>query len=888
MCSVGEGIYAFLDALFLGPRIHFLLGPSDDEVAIELARASPYWAMLQISAGATSPALSDRNHFRYFFRTITPDQSHNNARLEFLRHFRWQYAATINENTESYALAMNALVGALEDQNITFRATGSIGESKIREQLELFKEKDARILFGAFSVEFAKQVFCEAFRLGLYGSRYVWFLSGSYPVGWWKNRANETTCTTAQLEKAIDGYISVTTSDALMNNKVSAAGITYEEFIHLLDENSPSSTYSPQALAFDAIWTIALAVQKSLPVLERNGLRWMDYDDTNQEIAQIVAGVLSRLDFPGISGPIRFSGADRVGVSVFRQFVQKETNTIAMYYPDEGLLSFNCSGCEPVSWEGSRKPADRRHESYVIEVIETEVFVSITIISFFGIIIACLFLLFNFRFRNEKFIKLSSPKLNNTTALGCCLVYASVISLGIDFGITGDLYYSRPICHLRIFFFSTGFSVAFGSLFLKTFRVHQIFRKASRGVIKSKLLRDNQLLSGVGLLFILDCILLTIWFLVDPIRVELRPLPEIYSLLDPDVILRRDVEVCSSDYMGSVWLPFLYMYKGLMLLAGIFLTFETRHVKIPALNDSQAVGLSIYNVVICSVIAFAVTQIILEHHTLHFVLIASLTIATTTGTLCFLFLPKILTVVKKNTGDDPMLSASGLKVECNTRRLAIEDPRERYIRAEIQNRVCKLDMNDIEVECDRLESLLRLPITPYMKVSESVLLSLPEYFVDDEKTVQRCKFVRSTYEPPKEEKAKGKASFLMSHLQLHRTPSMTPSHGATEDSVEEPDEPRGNNTETMVMETDEGNVTLIVQKSVRGGSGAAAPGGAATGMAAKVKFRRAMVRYKFTAIKPTAKRVSAVTVAPGCNGNGSLLEEQQKQDDGDEGEGQES
>jgi hypothetical protein len=93
----------------------------------------------QISAGATSPALSDRNQFRYFFRTVTPDQSHNNARVEFIRHFKWHYAATINENTESYALAMNQLVGTLEDHNITFGATGSIGESKIRSQLELFK-----------------------------------------------------------------------------------------------------------------------------------------------------------------------------------------------------------------------------------------------------------------------------------------------------------------------------------------------------------------------------------------------------------------------------------------------------------------------------------------------------------------------------------------------------------------------------------------------------------------------------------------------------------------------------------------------------------------------------------------------------------------------------
>lgn len=64
-------------------------------------------------------------------------------------------------------------------------------------------------------------------------------------------------------------------------------------------------------------------------------------------------------------------------------------------------------------------------------------------------------------------------------------------------------------------------------------------------------------------------------------------------------------------------------------------------LQIPALNDSQAVGLSIYNVVICSALAFTLTQIIFDHHTLAYILISSLAFATTTGTLCFLFLPKV-------------------------------------------------------------------------------------------------------------------------------------------------------------------------------------------------------------------------------------------------------
>jgi gamma-aminobutyric acid type B receptor len=34
----------------------------------------------------------------------------------------------------------------------------------------------------------------------------------------------------------------------------------------------------------------------------------------------------------------------------------------------------------------------------------------------------------------------------------------------------------------------------------------------------------------------------------------------------------------------------LYAYKGLLLLFGVYMAWETRNVKIPALNDSQYIG----------------------------------------------------------------------------------------------------------------------------------------------------------------------------------------------------------------------------------------------------------------------------------------------------------
>ncbi|XP_055335361.1 gamma-aminobutyric acid type B receptor subunit 2-like [Paramacrobiotus metropolitanus] len=859
MCSVGHGINAYYRALFFGPKIHFLLGPSHDEVAIPLARATPYFAQLQISAGATSPALSDRKHFRYFFRTVAPDQSHNEARRAFLHHFGWRFAAAINENQEAYALAMNEIVRTLAGYNITFRATGSIGINKIQEQLRIFKEKDVRIIFGAFSLDFAKRMFCEAYHLGLYGERYVWFIPGSYPRFWWRLRDNSTTCTVEQMETAIEGYITVTTSDSLMNNRTSSAGIRYDQFTVVQNDlQKAGASYSPQALAFDAVWTFAFMIQESRSTLDRKGLRLENFSYKNREMTEIFKDTLSRLDFDGISGPIRFYGSDRVGVSVFRQHRVGEMKTIAFFNPEDNFLHFNCSICEQISWiaSGARVPADRRVVLPVIETVTREVLYIIGSIALLGILLALSFLCFNILFHSQKFIKLSSPKLNNTTALGCCLVYASVISLGIDYGVTGESSIMKSICQVRIFLFSTGFSVAFGSLFLKTFRVHQIFRKASGGVIKSKLLRDNQLLCGVGCLFTIDCIFLFIWFVSDPIQVELMHIGEQTLANNPDVVLRRKLEVCSSEYMTTLWLPAIYISKGLMLLAGIFLTFETRHVKIPALNDSQAVGLSIYNVVICSIIAFALTQIIVEQHTLRFILVSGLTIATTSGTLCFLFLPKIM-VVLKNSGDDPVLSSSGLKVECNTRRLAVEDPRERFTRAEIQNRVYKRDLVELDTDMDKLEIQVQIPVVPRIKISEELLMSLPEFYVDDEITVERfmkAERERDRIPTPAHERIQNLRA-LLPLLKRNRLDVSSSLSDRSDSSSMVRDEFGGSTT--MVMETLDGNITILVKNNQK-----QQPHNSA-GM---VKFRKAMVKYKFIAGKPQPEATDSLKKRLPTNG----------------------
>lgn len=102
----------------------------------------------------------------------------------------------------------------------------------------------------------------------------------------------------------------------------------------------------------------------------------------------------------------------------------------------------------------------------------------------------------------------------------------------------------------------------------------------------------------------------------------------------------EQVEVCRSQHTQT-WLGVLYAYKGLLLVVGVYMAYETRHVKIAQLNDSQYIGLSVYSVVITSSIVVVLANLIAERVTLAFMTITALIITSTTSTLCLLFVPKM-------------------------------------------------------------------------------------------------------------------------------------------------------------------------------------------------------------------------------------------------------
>ena len=99
----------------------------------------------------------------------------------------------------------------------------------------------------------------------MYGSKYAWLFPGWYSLQWWK-KYPDVGCTSEELATAIDGYIAFAFAMLNPNDDVGVAGITSKQFKSEFDSLLTDHTLVgiPEApLAYDAVWTVALTLNKT-------------------------------------------------------------------------------------------------------------------------------------------------------------------------------------------------------------------------------------------------------------------------------------------------------------------------------------------------------------------------------------------------------------------------------------------------------------------------------------------------------------------------------------------------------------------------------------------------------------------------------------------------
>jgi hypothetical protein len=194
-------------------------------------------------------------------------------------------------------------------------------------------------------------------------------------------------------------------------------------------------------------------------------------------------------------------------------------------------------------------------------------------LGFSGFVLLLLLMYLIYRFRTNRVIHSASPVYCFIIVSGGLLVILSVIIAALG--------RTPSACTARVWFLNLGFTMTFGALFVKTYRLHKIFNNA---ILRSVAITNNQLLRRLGAMVAMDVFWLILWTSVSP-----------YVLESAD----RPVCVASNDKF-----PFpviMVVMKGAMMLYGTKLTWDVRGVP-SAFNETTYISITIYNTAASSVL----------------------------------------------------------------------------------------------------------------------------------------------------------------------------------------------------------------------------------------------------------------------------------------------
>ncbi|XP_055905099.1 gamma-aminobutyric acid type B receptor subunit 2 isoform X1 [Eupeodes corollae] len=695
-CNAAVGVKSFFDMMHSGPNKLMLFGAACTHVTDPIAKASKHWHLTQLSYADTHPMFT-KDAFPNFFRVVPSENAFNAPRLALLKEFNWTRVGTIYQNEPRYSLPHNHMVADLDTMGCDVVETQSF-VNDVNESLRKLREKDVRIILGNFNEQFARKVFCEAYKLEMYGRSYQWLIMATYSVDWWNTTA-DSECTVEEITKAMEGIILVDLLPLSTSGDITIAGITADEYLSEYDSLRGNEYSRFHGYTYDGIWAAALAIQY---VAQKRDDFLSQFDYRVKDWESVFLEALRNTSFEGVTGPVRFYNNERKANILIKQFQFGEEQKIGEYHSQLNHLDLTLG--KSVRWNGKTPPKDRTLIYIEHSQVNIKIYVVSASASSVGILIAFVFLAFNVKYRNQRYIKMSSPHLNNLIIIGCMLTYLSVVFLGLDTTLSsiGAFPY---ICTARAWLLMAGFSLAFGAMFSKTWRVHSIFTDLK---LNKKVIKDYQLFMVVGILIFLDVAIITTWQVADPFYRDTKQLePRHHEILE-DVLVIPENEYCQSEHI-TIFVGIIYAYKGLLLVFGAFLAWETRHVSIPALNDSKHIGFSVYNVFITCIAGAAISLVLSDRKDLVFILLSFFIIFCTTATLCLVFVPKVrlvLVELKRNPQGvvDKRVRATLRPMSKNRRDSSVCELEQRL--KDVKNTNCRFRKALMEKEAE-LQALIR-------------------------------------------------------------------------------------------------------------------------------------------------------------------------------------
>ncbi|XP_033118032.1 gamma-aminobutyric acid type B receptor subunit 2-like isoform X2 [Anneissia japonica] len=621
--EASDGLWQLYDALYGHDSFLFMTPNTYSSLAQSMCETSNYYNLVQVACCTESPAFQNRQRYPQFYQITTGINIINPTRIELMKMFKWKRVALIYENEEFYDLNFKALTADLEEEDIEVVTVENIADKK------LIPTHIANL---------------KAYRQGLFGRKYQWMFTGWLQGQWW--RQPDVDCTVEEMDIVTDGYfgirgLTIANDFNLVNfNGIKPSEEVIADYIYMR-ENPNFNEYVFQT--YDAFMTMALTLNASIQPLQEmmptKRLEDFTYDN-GQDILSIFQEEIKKLNFYGITGPVRFSDAgSREADVVVEQVQDGHLERVMVHNPRENVI---IEMDRQFIWKGDLPPVDGVIIKRVATEISSWLVYTLLPMSFVGIILSLVLLTLHIINKNRRVIKMSVWRLNSLVAVGCILSYISVILMVAENSGLADDKSKLFLCKVRSLILPISVSLAFGGLFVKSYRVSMIF-KIAVNKFKKVNLSDKRLVFSVFLFTIVDLLIFVSWNLVDPMKIQstIVRTEMTYDANGNDLKLEYTSGECSSDYL-NIWFGLLLVFKGALMVFGVFIAWDTRNIGITALNESKQIAFAVYCVSIISVVAIAVVFMTDISNDALYGSIAMFLIVGSSVILITVFVPKIL------------------------------------------------------------------------------------------------------------------------------------------------------------------------------------------------------------------------------------------------------
>ena len=585
----------------------------------------------------SSEQFTDRNRFRYAFSTVSSTNPIMKLVVYLMKDNKWDSVAVLyDQHTTVFLNAYDLLVKELPRVYPQGKISFSVSVSDDSLFLSPILHQHLRVVIVLCPPSLARKIMCliqrqfhqltfPAFQFIILGVDYPFFQSH---VSFTFNH-NDYECSAKEITQVMEGFLLTDLELHVANSTELDSGVTYTEYLHEYKEAVNGSTTDYANALYDGVWSLALALNNSIPRLNEIGLDLVNYTYGHREATDIIRDEVLKLSFQGASGHISFrrdNGFTSGSIPLY-QIVDNYSILVGYYDEDKDELDLS-------------KDANFIKSSFQsMELVVNPTLASFFLLSFL-LVLAIIISTHVATLVHRRFpaIRASSYRLGQLAFIGCYLIVFCFLCFTIEKVAPSTSVDTTSLCVIQAWCLPLGLTLILGTVTAKTWRLYRIFVHLNK---PGKFLRDWLLIVVVILLATVDIILCSVW------TAKFRFYTLDHEVIAENIMIQVRVE-CHSDYYHA-WFGALSLYQGLIMVSALVFAFLTKNIRHKSFK-TKSVILLVYFLTITLSLGFPLYLILSTARVsgvdVEYVVLSLTYLAVVCLCFVFLFFPPILSLLR--------------------------------------------------------------------------------------------------------------------------------------------------------------------------------------------------------------------------------------------------